>query len=343
VALLLVLLLDGVFAGAMQRVTAYIDRSPADVFVSQKDVTTMHMSFSALPPELVAEIEGREGVAWAEGLRYATALVEGGGESRLTYVFGYDTSTGRAGPRGFAEGGAPGPGQVVVDDVAADELGVGLGDEVEVFGTALVVSGLSTHGTNIVNTTVYVDHRQFEQFRGDQVSYVLVGAEPGTSAERLAQELSEAMPDVTVQTSRQFSAEEARIVGDMSTDVMAIMTVVALLIALAVVGLTLFTITLSKLREFGVIKALGATPARLGAVVVGQAVWSIAVGLAVALALALVLGRAITELTPNVLVVIEASSVVRVGALGLVVGALGSLIPLRRVLAVDPASAFRRL
>ena len=46
-ALMLVLVLDGIFTGAMRQVTAYIDASPADVFVAQSDVRTMHMSVSA--------------------------------------------------------------------------------------------------------------------------------------------------------------------------------------------------------------------------------------------------------------------------------------------------------
>ena len=48
-SLLLVLLLGGIFAGAIERVTFYIRTSPASVFVSQEGVKTMHMSASALP------------------------------------------------------------------------------------------------------------------------------------------------------------------------------------------------------------------------------------------------------------------------------------------------------
>ena len=46
----LVLVLDGIFAGAMRQVSAYIRSSPADVFVAQEDVRTMHMTQSALRP-----------------------------------------------------------------------------------------------------------------------------------------------------------------------------------------------------------------------------------------------------------------------------------------------------
>jgi YHS domain-containing protein len=55
-SLVLVLVLDGIFAGAMRQVTAYLRNLPADVIVSQKGVRTMHMSASALPEGLTQEI-----------------------------------------------------------------------------------------------------------------------------------------------------------------------------------------------------------------------------------------------------------------------------------------------
>jgi putative ABC transport system permease protein len=49
-SLVLVLVLNGIFAGAMHQVNAYMRNSPADVFVAQQDVRTMHMTQSVLPP-----------------------------------------------------------------------------------------------------------------------------------------------------------------------------------------------------------------------------------------------------------------------------------------------------
>ena len=344
-SLVLVLVLDGVFAGAMRQVNAYVRSSPADVFVAQKDVRTMHMTQSALPPETVDAVRAVDGVAWAEGLRYTTSIVESDdGKQLTTYVLGYDTTTGRGGPRRLAAGQPPGPGEALVDDVAAGELGIDVGDAVSILGapTPLRVSGLSTNGTNIINTTVFVRSEDFARLRGDTFAYVLAGAEPGVTAGTLAQRLSDALPDTTVQTRTEFARQEANVVRDMAADVMRIVTVIGFLIALAVIGLTLFTATLAKLREYGVVKALGASSGRLAATVAAQAAWSVALGLAVAVALSVVIGAAIGAATPNVQVAIETGSVIRTGAGALVVGALAALLPLRRVLRVDPATAFRR-
>jgi putative ABC transport system permease protein len=131
-------------------------------------------------------------------------------------------------------------------------------------------------------------------------------------------------------------------VRDMAADVMQIVTIIGFVIALAVTGLTLFTATLAKLREYGILKALGAGTPRLAATVAAQAAWSVTLALAAAVAMSMLLGAAIGAATPNVQVAIEPASVLRTGVTALVVGALASLIPLRRVLRVDPATAFRR-
>src|SRR3546814_12248991 len=89
-----------------------------------------------------------------------------------------------------------------------------------------------------------------------------------------------------------------------------------------VIGLTLFTATLGKLREYGIVKALGAPPGRLAATVVGQAAWSVALGLLVAVAAAASLGAAIGALPPNLVAMIQPSAVLPPGHGPLIAAAL---------------------
>ena len=342
-ALLLVLMLQGIFDGAMRQVTVYLRTSPADVFVSQKDVRTMHMSASAVDPGTPAAVAKVDGVAWAEGIRYTTTVVVAAdGAQQLAYVIGYDTTSGRAGPQRFTAGHAPTGGEIVLEEIAADRLGVHVGDAINVFGKAFRVSGVFAGGTTIVNTLAFVTTEDFAADRGSSISYVLAGAQPGVSANELAGRIAAALPSDTVQTRGQFVSEEASLVRDMSADLLQIMSIIGFLIALAVIGLTLFTLTLAKLREHAVVKALGGRTRRLAGVVLTQALWSIAIGLALAVGLALVLGVVVSRVNPAIDIAIEPNSVIRAGIGGLVIGALGAVIPLRRVASVDPASAFRR-
>src|SRR3546814_2862804 len=181
----------------MQQVRAYMGGSPADVFVAQEGVRTMHMTQSALPPSAVDAVASVEGVAWAEGLRYTNSIVDSGRGQRITYVLGYDVATGRGGPRRLAAGRPPGRGDALVDEAVAEELDIELDDTVTIMGTDFGVSGTSVDGTNIVNTTVYVRTEDFERPRGDTAAYVLVGAQPGVAPDLLARRTA---PPVTTPT-----------------------------------------------------------------------------------------------------------------------------------------------
>ena len=342
-ALLLVLMLQGIFDGAMRQVTAYLRAMPADVIVSQQDVRTMHMSSSSLDPSTPVQVARVPGVAWAEGIRYTTTfVVNPNGDQQLSYVIGYDPSTGRGGPRRFSAGRAPRNGEIALEQFAADRLGVRIGDTVSVFNDRYQLVGLFRGGTTIANSIAFITTDDFATHRGDTVAYVLVGGQPGISAGTLARRVAAAFPSDTVQTRAQLAQSEAALVKDMSADLMRIMSTVGLLIALAVIALTLFSLTLAKLREHAIVKALGGPTRRMAGVVVTQAAWLVALAVLSAAVAAILLGRIVGAVAPSIAVAIQPGSVVRVAISALIVGALGALVPLRRVVAVDPASAFRR-
>lgn len=340
-ALLLVLLLDGIFAGAMAANTYYVRTGPADVVVSQSGVRTMHMSTSVLPVGTLDAVNAVDGVQWAAPISVTTGIVANGTGRQLSYVIGYDPTTGRGGPRRVVSGGAPALGETLLDRIAADLLGVTVGDTVQVLGTRLRVSGLATGGTSIVNTTSFVSQAQFAQLRGTATGYVLVKASTGVSADRLAQDLRSALPGVTVQTRDQFVASEGRITRDMSADLLRIMTLLSFGIALAVTGLTLLTVTLTRLRDYAVLKALGSSSGRLVRTVTAQAAWTVAVAVVVAVAAAELLSLLLSQLLPTVQVLVTASSVSRTALGAGVVGILAALGPLPRLARLDPTSAFR--
>lgn len=339
-ALLLVLALDGIFAGAMRQVTRYIDSSGADLFVSQRGVRTMHMSSSSFPLAALEAIRGVPGVRWADPILYDSGALIASDERELTYLIGY--VPGRpGGPASLVAGEEPGPGEIVLDDRAAATLGLGVGGWVEILGRSWRVSGLTSGMTNIVNSVSYVPLDDFARARGLEgvASYVLVGSDapPDQLAARI-----ESATDLTAQSRDRFSAEERQGVKDMSAELMQIMTFAAFLIGLAVIGLTLYAATLSRLREIGVMKALGARPRRLGAAVLSQATWTVGAALAVAVLLALGLGSVLGRTAATLPLVVEPSSVLRATVGAGLLGALGAVSPLIKVSRADPATVFRR-
>lgn len=339
-SLLLVLLLDGIVAGAVDRVTHYIRTSPADLFISQIGVRTMHMSVSELPGETSAVAATVPGVAWAAPIGFASGSVAGPGGRLLTYLIGYDTATGNGGPQ-LAAGRAPGMGEAVLDEQAANVLGVGVGARATVLGSALRIVGISTAGTSITNTTVYVSREQFAALRGDRVSYILVRTLPDADRDRVAQQLRVALSGTTVQTREQFAESEARVVRDMSADLLRLMSTLGLIIALAVIALGLLTATLARLRDFAVLKALGCTTGRLAGAVVAQVIWTVSLAAASAVAVASLLSWLVPMVAPTVQIRVVGPDVAQAAGSALVVGIAAALWPLHRIAMIDAASAFR--
>jgi putative ABC transport system permease protein len=340
-ALLLVLVLRGIFAGAIDQVTYYIRTSAAEVFVSQAGVKTMHMSASALPPDAAAQIRSVAGVAWVSPIGFASGSVAGPQGRQLSYLIGYDTGTGRGGPGKLVSGRAPRAGEAVVDEQAAESLGVALGVTVTVLGARLRVVGLSSGGSSITNTTVFVSQPEFAKIGRTLPSYLLVRTDPSADASTLADRIRHAVPGVTVQTREEFAASEARIVTDMSADLLRLMSTIGLLIALAVIALGLMTATLNRVREYAVLKALGATTTRLAGSVTVQVLWTVALASLLATALAQLLSWTLPMVAPAVSISITSAALLETTLRALSVGVLAALWPLRRIVTLDAATAFR--
>jgi len=340
-SLLLVLVLVGIFAGAVDRVTYYIRTSPAQVFVSQAGVKTMHMSTSVLPADTVAATKRVPGVAWATPIGFASGSLTGPRGRQLTYLVGYDTTIGRGGPTILVAGRAPRFGEAVLDERAADALGVRLGGRFTVLGAPVTAVGFSSGGSSITNTTVFVNQGTFARIRGPQPAYVLVGTGPRADPEQVARRLEQTVGGVTAQTRDEFATSEARVVTDMSADLLKMMSTIGLLIALAVIALGLMTATLNRLRDFAVLKALGSTTRRLAGTVAVQVAWTVALAAALGTVAAVALAQVLQSVAPTVDIVITPVAVARLTGVTVVVGLVAGLWPLRRIAALDAATAFR--
>ena len=80
------------------------------------------------------------------------------------------------------------------EDPAADQLRLRVGDRVRILGRPFTLVGLSTGGTNIANTTVFIPTDDFARLPGSTQAYVLVGARPGIDLEALRPRLEGSRP-----------------------------------------------------------------------------------------------------------------------------------------------------
>ena len=295
-ALLLILSLDAVFSGVERQITAYIENSGADIWVSQADVRNMHMASSSLPDSVARKVKHVAGVASVTPILYLTNNVVAGDERNLAYIIGLPENAELGGPWDISSGRSlPGEGEAIMDRNVAEKSGIALGDTVEILGEEFEVIGLSEGTSSLVNSVAFISMKDFEEMRGsyDTVSFLLVKVSDGESPEVVAARIQAQVRDVTAQTRNDFAAEERKVVKDMSTDVITIMNLIGFLIGLAVVALTVYTSTLSRRREYGMLKALGARNRDLYLTVLAQAILSVTLGFLFGLTITLLLSLVI--------------------------------------------------
>ena len=343
-AFMLVLALDAIMTGAEKRLTAYIDNSGADVWVAQSGVRNLHMVSSWMPASVTGEVEDVPGVDSITPTMYQTAPVDTENEQSLAYVIGLPKDAAMGKPWRVAQGKAvPGPGEAVIDIAVAERSGIGLGDEVEILGQKLEVSGLAEGTSTLTNSVAFISIEDFEHVRGggQVVSYVLVKVEPGRSSEEVAKLIDEDVGGVSAQSRQDFAEQERRLVNDMAGDLLAIMNLAGFMTGLAVVALTVYTATLARRAEYGVLKAVGAPNTRLYGVVLAQALYSVVLGFAVGLAFTLTLSAIVPYLGANLPMQVGGASLVKVGGVSLVLAALSAVLPVRQIAGLDPATVFR--
>jgi putative ABC transport system permease protein len=237
----------------------------------------------------------------------------------------------------------PGPGEAVMDAGVARKAGVDLGDEVEVFGRRLRLAGLARGTATISNSVAFIHADDFAALRTGPgvVSFLLIRGQPGEPPEALASRIEAEVEGVTAVTRAAFAAEERRVIRDMGSDVVGIMNTVGFVIGLAVTALTVYTATLSRRAEYGVLKAIGARNRQLYQAVLAQALMSVTLGLALGLALTLTLQFVVPRLALPLVLATTPASVVRVGAAALLIAGLSAVLPIRQIAGLDPALVFR--
>jgi putative ABC transport system permease protein len=357
-ALSLILALDAIMTGVEERLTAYIDNSGADIFVSQAGVRNLHMVSSSLPASVVGKMQAVPGVVAVTPIMYLTDTMDVGPnqDQYSVYVIGLPQGATMGGPWRVARGvSIPADGQTVIDRGVAEKYGLGIGDKVKILGQELTIAGLSDGTGNLLNSVAFISLNDFARIRGNMpmsnaaststsmhiVSFVLVKVKPGASPDAVAARIEKEVPGVTAQSREAFATQERKIVKDMATDLITIMNLVGFLVGLAVMALTVYIATLSRRGEYGILKAVGARNRYLYGTVLAQALYSVVVGFALALTITFLLSVALPNLASTLTLQISGASLLKVGIVSLVIAALSALLPIRQIAGLDPAMVFK--
>lgn len=345
VAVMLILLLRGLYTGVNEQAAQYLRSVGADMWIGQAGTRGgFGHSVSVLPAELRSDLERVEGVTDVAPLFGRPVVVTAGGEDDDLFLMGYDVASGVGGPPEVIEGAQhPAAGEIILDRVFADEAGLDVGDDIEVSGRSLRVAGIGTGGNSLITQYAWVTIAEVEQVSGTPgiVSYFVVRAANGATPERVARDVASAVPGTTVTLSGEFVSDSTADIRESFVPILFVLVIIAVVVGTSVIGLTIYTSVLEKRQEYGVLKALGFSNRRLFGIVCRQALVAGLLGLAAGALLSIVVSGAIERLLPEFVTILHASDYALVVAATAAMSGLASILPVRRIAKLDPASVFR--
>ncbi|MEK7861611.1 MAG: FtsX-like permease family protein, partial [Chloroflexota bacterium] len=284
-----------------------------------------------------------EGVSEVTPIRYVANTISVEEREFIAYVIGVPRGAGMGRPRSVVEGTAEiGAGDAILDGAAA-RAAAAVGDTVRILGRDFRVAGMSRGLGSIFSSIAVVPIDEFPTYGDpDGVSFLLVRGAPGTSADALAARIERDVADVTATTRVTFGRQEIKVINDMATDIVAIMNLVGFVIGLAVMALTVYTATVARRSEYGLLKALGARTSALCRSVLAQAAITVALGLLAGVAFTLLVAIAAPRLDVQLALALNAASIAKAGAVSLLIVALAAVLPIVQIAGIDPAVVFRR-
>lgn len=344
-AVLLILLMSGIFAGSEEHAVIYIRNQPAPLWLMQSGVENMHMSSSILPSDTVERVRSIPGVKDAVGVLYANAAIEIEGDMIFSYVFGVAPDAPFGGPWSLVEGSPnPAPNEIVIDRIIAERYGLGIGDSVQVMGYNLRIVGLTEGTFGMATSVTFANKTAMALLMGvspDSASYILIQPEEDVNLNTLASNIRTSIPDANLLTQDAFAASDREMIRQMGADIIQMMNIIAYVIGVLVIGITIYTATLERSREYGVLKAIGAKPGQLLQLVLSQSFVSVGFGYLVGVLAAYGLATIVMQFVPEMPILLEPTRWLLQAPILALVAVVATLLPMARIVQIDPLVVFK--
>ncbi|MBI4788908.1 MAG: ABC transporter permease [Chloroflexi bacterium] len=276
------------------------------------------------------------------------AVVESEGQPVALAGTWFDAAT-RINPWWKIEGNAPANddrASALVGANVADKWRVKIGDDLAVryrdSQTNFRVTGiLNTGGAEDDQIFVSLAAAQALTNRAGQVSLAQISAlTTQTPLEETARAVEQMLPAAQAKTVQQIAQGEVALIRRVQA-LLALIAAIVLVAAAVSVGATMTTVMLERKREIGLMKAIGAEARRIGALFLAEAgalgiVGGLA-GYALGFAFAQIIAQSVFATA------VELNGWVAVAALviAVTVAVIGSVLPVRRALAVEAAVVLR--
>ena len=328
---------------------AVLDRG-ADLIVAQAGVSNLLAARSSLPQLTRADVEAVPGVAHAHPLTAIPIIYTDQGIKRPVFVWVYQTL---GGPSRIEYGEPVTEGRdIVIDKALASKYGLQPGDSFVVSDFEFKVSGVASNEAALFTSFAFINYDGLiDLFLESEIapdistfallSFLLVELEPGADVERVAADIEHSVEQADVHTPERLAASDVRLGRDLFGPILGLLTTIAYIIGLLVVGLISYADAIARTRNFGVLKALGFCQRALAGLVICKTLLLLAIAFPIGVVMAQAIAAFIHWAVPLYEVLpLVAGTLAKTIAAAVVFALIGAVIPVRMVRRLDPMVVF---
>ena len=346
-AVFLITVMLGLYQGWNNKVGAFVEDVDGDAWVARQGATDFINAASILPRDKCDELSRIGGVEQCQGIIVRPMVFynsNSGGKETVSHMVGYNTENGIGGPVKCESGDCtPEGNEIVIDEVLARTRGVDIGDVLMSGETGVTVIGKASGGNFAFTTASFMELEAARELLDMQQysTFVIVDLDDNTPPEQWTADVEEADPTSIAYTADEFASSTRDRILKNVIPIIALIVGLALIVGVAITSLTIYTTTVEKTREFGVMKAIGFNNIDLFKLVLAQSFLIGLVGFLFGVVLTFILSRFIDQLVAQFIVLMLWTDVGLVLLATLLMAGLSSIVPARRVGNVDPAVVFR--
>jgi putative ABC transport system permease protein len=343
-AMMLIVFLNGFQAGIFRQVIAYLDHTPADVVVAQEGVTNMLGATSLLPASAADLARGAPGLEQIIPIVSRFIILDIHEKKVVAYLVGYEPKVG-GGPWALKAGRTPqNDREVVVDWVMAGTHHFGLGDILEILDEDFTIVGLSEGTSSWMASFIFIEKRAAERLllTSEAASFLFLTFEPGADPATVEACLRRRLREVEISPVDVVKQNDVALLVKVFATPLWLMVTIAFAVGTAILGMIIYTATVERMREYGVLKAVGAKNWHLYWLVTQQGLLTALLGVTLGIGLAWLAAQWVMQAFPKFLVILEPGSTLTAAGVGLLMGLLAALLPARYVGQLDPAQVFRK-
>jgi putative ABC transport system permease protein len=340
-AVLLILLVTSLYRGWSAFGSVFL-RLPGEVWVAQRGTTDPLNSTSLLPSGRERELAAIPGVRAVIPIRVRQTGIRADGGRLRVFLMSLDPPPQLPLPAETRTQFLPDPGHINIDRVLADAAGVGRGDSLDVLGRRLVVQDIHSGGNRLLELA-YLNSADAEDLYGieGRLNFYLLSLAPGADPSGVAARTRTAIAGSETHTADEYAAAFGELINQGFLPVVGALVAIGFIVGGALIALTIYTATVERARDFGVLKALGASGGFLYGIVVRQSLAVGTLGAALGVGAAGVAASVIRRSVPEFVTDLRPLDAGGVFATAIVISLVAAYIPVRRINAIDPGMVFR--